>query len=55
MPKYRVKEGNSVRHGIEGSKQPAKEYDAGDILELTAEEAAEMPWAVEPADAKAGK
>jgi hypothetical protein len=50
--KYRVKDGQAVKHGVEGGK--VREHKAGAIVELEEEEAASMPWAVEPAD-KAAK
>jgi hypothetical protein len=40
MPKYRVKEKNSVT-------KDTKEYRAGQLVELSEDEAAAMPWAVE--------
>jgi hypothetical protein len=52
MPKYRVKEGQTVKHGAadpKTGKTVEKEYTAGQVLELEPAEAEAMPWAVEPA------
>jgi hypothetical protein len=53
IKKYRVKDGQTVRHGVEGGK--VRTLKAGDSIELDEAEAAKLPWAVELAAEKAAK
>lgn len=48
MPSYKVKENNTVRLDNET-------YKAGDTVELSEKQAAEIPWALEPRSKKKGE
>lgn len=56
--KYRVKPGQTVIHGVpdpKGGRANNKSFGEGDEIELTDEEAASMPHAIEAVTSKKGK
>jgi hypothetical protein len=55
MPTYKVKENNHIQKGNRKSKEGKKVYGPGDSIELSVEEAAAIPHALELSDTQAAK